>query len=79
MRCLRNVFFTAEEYRQVLVKYFDVQNAKKEEGEEETQAARCTSGSRENTVAIDPLLADAGQSQLAISISGFSGLTLNKV
>ncbi|CDJ67460.1 hypothetical protein, conserved [Eimeria necatrix] len=59
VRTGKNVFFTAEEYRQVLVKYFDVQNAKKEEGEEETQAARCTSGSRENTVAIDPLLADA--------------------
>lgn len=63
----------------MLVKYFEVLNAKKEEGEEETQAARCTSGSRENTVAIDPLLADAGQSHLQSIFQVSSLLALHTV
>ncbi|CDJ57420.1 hypothetical protein EMWEY_00008380 [Eimeria maxima] len=51
----KNVFFTADEYRQVLVKYLEQQDTKREEGE----TSEPPPGERCNSVKIDPLLAEA--------------------
>ena len=61
LECRRNVFFTAEEYRQVLGKYLEQQDTKREDGEEQaTQTGGPPPGGRGNAVKIDPLLAEAG-------------------
>ncbi|CDJ48998.1 Gm12258, related, related [Eimeria brunetti] len=61
----KNIFFTAEEYRQVLTKYLELQNTKKEDGEgKEAETSGPPAGGPlvsggKATVVIDPLLAEA--------------------
>lgn len=46
----RNIYFTSQEYRDVLTKYLEARDAKREDGQD----------ARGNSVALDPLLAEAG-------------------